>query len=581
MSRRRVAATVAALALVTVTALATLATPRPAGAQDGPEPQNVPLAFESQVDDVSTDELTVFSLATLGDPRGWGRAGFTFTADENSEYRVILAEPDVVDLLCAPIQTDGSLSCQNGPVVALNATRWREAVDGWTDLNGFRQYLVNHEIGHLIGQFHPENRCPVAGEAESLMAPQSLGLEGCQPNAWPLDFEVLAASVRPVALAPDPTVEPDARSVNPGGQVPPTTVAGGTPTTDAATAATTTAVAAADVPATQPEDLPAATNDEGETVATLGDTPLSTPGGADTLDDAGLSSVGDRTSVDSNTSLPLIVLAVAAGLALIIGLVALIRTRRRRRPVVIPDDDDVDSGDDAVVDQGPVGDGDAPPTEIDLEAGPLPPVGASTHDGATADIGASEDDGAGPGGAATGEIPVAGSLAAAAAASPFPDEDTAAAPAVSEPDWTIRLAGGARREGAVAWLVPRRWSSEEADGFQNAVLGLAVEDADEPPDPATVGQTLGEFLRAHPHLAPDDHEAIGVTLTGTHEVVAAALGAAEVVELRSGLAKPARRQGVLRLRHHESSPLEVEVSSAASAPQRGRITVERNQPRPT
>ncbi|MFZ1638767.1 MAG: hypothetical protein WAT56_13445, partial [Candidatus Microthrix parvicella] len=70
-----------------------------------------------------------------------------------------------------------------------------------------------------------------------------------------------------------------------------------------------------------------------------------------------------------------------------------------------------------------------------------------------------------------------------------------------------------------------------------------------------------------------DHEAVGLTILGTDEVVAVALGAAEVIELRNGLAKPARRQGAVRLHHSDTALLEVEVSVIAPARPRARIMI--------
>ena len=57
-----------------------------------------------------------------------------------------------VDALCLPYDTYGRFSCQNGPIVALNADRWRTAVDSWpATLDEYRAMLVNHEVGHLLG----------------------------------------------------------------------------------------------------------------------------------------------------------------------------------------------------------------------------------------------------------------------------------------------------------------------------------------------------------------------------------------------------------------------------------------------
>ena len=175
----------------------------------------VRLRIESRVDDVSSSDLAHEVLSTLNDPRGWPRAGFDFVADDASPYLVVLAEGPDVDALCLPLQTGGRVSCQNGPTVALNADRWRVGVDHWDrDLAEYRGYLVNHEVGHLIGQRHPVPRCPVVGRPAAVMEQQTGSLRGCVGNAWPRDWEIALASVRPVVYAPPPEWGPDPQPHN-------------------------------------------------------------------------------------------------------------------------------------------------------------------------------------------------------------------------------------------------------------------------------------------------------------------------------------------------------------------------------
>jgi hypothetical protein len=58
------------------------------------------------------------------------------------------------------------------------------ATPQWTgDLATYRQMLINHEFGHLLGQRHPPApQCPVAGEPALVMSQQSTELDGCYPT---------------------------------------------------------------------------------------------------------------------------------------------------------------------------------------------------------------------------------------------------------------------------------------------------------------------------------------------------------------------------------------------------------------
>ena len=95
-----------------------------------------------------------------------------------------MATPATTDRLCAPLNTRGELSCRNGGVVALNAVRWQLgslAYDG--GLRGYRRYVVNHEVGHALGNGHAA--CPGPGQPAPVMLQQTVRLDGCVPNAWP------------------------------------------------------------------------------------------------------------------------------------------------------------------------------------------------------------------------------------------------------------------------------------------------------------------------------------------------------------------------------------------------------------
>lgn len=158
-----------------------------------------------------TDGFEVLVRETLLDPRGWTRAGFDIRIAEDAPYRVVVAEGPDVDDACAPYTTGGEYSCQIGPVVALNAARWREATPTWTGtLDDYRRMLVNHEVGHLLGRHHARSGCGTPGDPAAVMFQQSAGLDGCAPNPWPLPWEIACAARHDEPIAPP--YEPDARA---------------------------------------------------------------------------------------------------------------------------------------------------------------------------------------------------------------------------------------------------------------------------------------------------------------------------------------------------------------------------------
>jgi uncharacterized protein DUF3152 len=166
------------------------------------QPGRVDLVIEARPTDPATAGFATVVKDTLTDPRGWQGAGFTFTFRDDAPYRIVLAERPEVERLCRPYDV-GRFSCQNGPVVALNADRWRTASPKWTgDLDTYRRMLVNHEVGHLLGQHHPAVHCPQAGQPAPVMTQQSSELDGCLPNPWPRRWELDCAARHEEPLAP-------------------------------------------------------------------------------------------------------------------------------------------------------------------------------------------------------------------------------------------------------------------------------------------------------------------------------------------------------------------------------------------
>ncbi|OLM19372.1 MULTISPECIES: DUF3152 domain-containing protein [unclassified Pseudonocardia] len=173
----------------TVPASASGATDVVPGTAAGPSgrARTVPVRIEIERGvDVDGAAFAAFVTGVLNDRRSWGgdgSVGFART-DGGAPLRIVLATPALADRLCLPLDTVGRLSCRNGDRVVVNLERWVTGTPEYArDLTAYRQYLVNHEVGHWLGHHHVT--CPGPGEPAPVMQQQTLGLDGCRPHSWP------------------------------------------------------------------------------------------------------------------------------------------------------------------------------------------------------------------------------------------------------------------------------------------------------------------------------------------------------------------------------------------------------------
>ncbi|MFC5925136.1 DUF3152 domain-containing protein [Micromonospora vulcania] len=145
------------------------------------------VAVERDIRGLPVADVAAEVSATLNDPRGWTAGGtrrlHRVGADTPADFTVYLATPGTRDELCQD-NPDGYTSCRKGDKVVLNVARWVKSVPGYSaGLAGYRQYMVNHEVGHRLGMGH--ERCPGRGRPAPVMQQQTLGMHGCTANAWP------------------------------------------------------------------------------------------------------------------------------------------------------------------------------------------------------------------------------------------------------------------------------------------------------------------------------------------------------------------------------------------------------------
>ncbi|GAA4904518.1 uncharacterized protein DUF3152 [Stackebrandtia albiflava] len=158
---------------------------------DGGELMTYRVAVENGIGE-EPDEFAAFVARVLADERGWTAGGdwrFTHSDEDWVGFTIYLVSPATRAELCG--SPDTFTSCRNGDAVVINLERWLLAVEHWdAPLESYREYVVNHEIGHRLGEGHVV--CPEAGAPSPVMAQQTLELRGCRANAWPyVDGEYL------------------------------------------------------------------------------------------------------------------------------------------------------------------------------------------------------------------------------------------------------------------------------------------------------------------------------------------------------------------------------------------------------
>jgi hypothetical protein len=133
------------------------------------------------------DQFAAVAAGTLADARGWSLGGaLAFSrVPSGGNFTLVLAAPSVIGRLAG---CDAYYSCRVGRNVYINDDRWRTATGTWPHgVPNYQQYVITHEVGHWLGLGH--SNCPAPGRTAATMQQQSIGLQGCLSNMWPLIAE--------------------------------------------------------------------------------------------------------------------------------------------------------------------------------------------------------------------------------------------------------------------------------------------------------------------------------------------------------------------------------------------------------
>jgi hypothetical protein len=145
---------------------------------------------ESYLPELSTKLASVYA-----DPLGWSLGGeVSFTrVDSGCGLVVWLSAANLVPSFSEET-CSADWSCTVKPNVIINFDRWEKGSDAWNSAGGklddYRTMVINHETGHWLGFNH--RFCAGAGQLAPVMQQQSISLQGCKTNSWPLPYELTA-----------------------------------------------------------------------------------------------------------------------------------------------------------------------------------------------------------------------------------------------------------------------------------------------------------------------------------------------------------------------------------------------------
>ena len=127
-------------------------------------------------------QIDFYIMVYLNSPDGWSQYGYFFepTDKVKAQVWIRLSLSKTIEKICG---ISPMLSCATlgGRDMYLCAERWFHGSKlSKLSIEDYRQYMVSHEMGHILGREH--DKCPGKGKKAPIMLQQTLGIGECIPN---------------------------------------------------------------------------------------------------------------------------------------------------------------------------------------------------------------------------------------------------------------------------------------------------------------------------------------------------------------------------------------------------------------
>lgn len=151
--------------------------------------------IESDVE-INLEEFKNTVIQILNSPTGWGRIfNWIITQDYHAADNVLtLSTNDDIMREYGDKFNMLSVAEVGGKFTHINYTRWKNgSVESRLTLSKYRTYVINHEVGHLLGLHHPDlteiktDICPNMAVQTDGMCDESYK-ENVEPTEYEIDF---------------------------------------------------------------------------------------------------------------------------------------------------------------------------------------------------------------------------------------------------------------------------------------------------------------------------------------------------------------------------------------------------------